>query len=74
MTIDEDLDIMNSMKDLPEGDAALYFRSDLKDGDGFYFYTGTVEDLGNALLGLMEIDEAILAAVCHAVNNMEDGT
>ena len=70
MTIDEDLDIMNSIRDLPDEDAAFYFRAG--DDDGFYYYTGTVEHLGETLLNLMIQDKAVLAVVAHAVDNMED--
>jgi len=71
MTRDQDLDVMNGMKDLPEKDAAFYFRSG-DDSEGFYYYTGTVEDMGNTLLALMEHDKTIMAVVAHAVNNLEE--
>ena len=71
MTKDEDLDIMNSIKDLPEEDAAFYLRGD-PDGEGFYYYSGSIEDIGNTLLALMETDKSVLAMVAHAVNNMEE--
>ena len=66
MTKDADLDIMNCIKGLPEQDAAFYFRSD--PDDGFYYYTGTIEQMGAALAGLMEQDEAVKDLVINAVN------
>ena len=70
MTKDCDLDVMNLLKELPEDDAALYFRSDPE--DGFFYHTGTIENLGATLAALMEQDDNIKDLVVHAVNSYKE--
>ena len=71
MTTDSDLDVMNIIRDLPETDAAFYFRAD--GDDGFYYYKGTVEQMSDALIGLMGQDENVKAVIVHTVKNFTDG-
>ena len=65
MSSDTDLDIMNLIKELGEDSAAFYLRSD--DESGFYYYSGSIQDMGDALMALMGQDKTIEAMVIHAV-------
>ncbi len=66
MTTDNDLDVMNIIRDMPDDEAAFYFR--FSDDDGFYYYTGHIEALADGLKALMEQDEAVLRIVADAIN------
>ena len=68
--MDDDLDVMNILKGLPETDTALYFRVDGE--TGFHYFVGTPESLGETLAALMEQNETIYKAVVHAITVIDE--
>ena len=65
--IDLNLDMMNLVKDIPEDCAVFYFLVGINEDEDFLYAKGSLEDMSESLVSLMDKHEDIEWLIKNAV-------